>query len=395
MENDNTSEEPTPQASQSPTPADLTIPVENNGDNARSSWNFSLHQIRESIVHYEAERKQLLISAFLWCTDPKHPVHRDEFARRVQYDKTTIWKIYKGKYVNAAGEPLEVPKKLLKAIRDFLELERERHTTGKNEFVITSTAKRIFRLCDLARESQTPAFIWGPSHCGKSSALEFYRGSNNHGRTTYCRMHAASGLKGMLEKIAASVGVSDNNKTPNLIKYIIAAVTPDMLLILDEVHELAYTYRRESYFACMEVIREIYDETKCGMVLSGTRLMMEQIRGAQHAELEQLLARGVHRLALLSAPTKPDLTAIFAHNKLEFPDRKLVVEIDAHTIEKPYDVIHQLAMTQRLKAITERIRYARRFAAQAGEQLTWRHFLLAHLEIESQSSETPSPEDIW
>ena len=47
----------------------------------------------------------------------------------------------------------------------------------RNNFVLTPTAKKIHTACDLARESHTVVFVWGPSHIGKTWAVEHYCGA--------------------------------------------------------------------------------------------------------------------------------------------------------------------------------------------------------------------------
>lgn len=379
------------------TPLDETIPAGNTGDNNRASWNFSLHQLRANIAHCSPEGKDALVSAFLWCIDATHPVHRKDFSQAVNYNENTIWKIFQGKYTHPSdGTRLDVPKQLIASIKSFLKLAKDRHGGGKTEFVETPTSRRIFTTCDLARESQTPAFIWGHSHCGKTWGGRNYVAQNNHGRSVYCRVPAASGLGGLIRALAASVGVSDKGNTANLISYIRKAITPDMLVFLDEVHQLTYTYRKESFFAALEVLREIYDETRCGMVFCGTALLMEKVDGAKNAELEQLFNRGTHRLNLMNAPTTGDLKAILGSWKLDFPDRKMEVVVVAATdrskevIDNPYDVLRQLATSTRLKAITERLRYGRKICAKAEEKFSWKHFLQAHHMITSQAADVES-----
>jgi DNA transposition AAA+ family ATPase len=353
----------------------------------RASWPFSLHQIRANTSHCSSEGKEALAAAFLWCTDDKHPVNKPEFARRVGFNDITIWKIYSGKYVDpTSGRQYDVPQKLVDNIRSFLELEKERFLGGKTEFVKTPTSKRIWHGCDIARESRSPVFVWGPSQIGKTMALEHYAHSNNHGRTVYVRMTAASGLGGMVRRIAQKVGVSPNSNTANLREYIHNALTEDMVLILDEVHLLVYTYRVASYFACAEVIREIYDEARCGMVLCGTRLLENSMKAK---ELEQIFRRGVHRISLPDAPSTADLTAILMASGLEFPDRQQTVDarIGKKTVsEKPYEVLRQLAKHEGLKAITERLRYAKKLANRADQALTWEHVIEAHLMIAAEST---------
>ncbi|MFH0878578.1 MAG: AAA family ATPase [Lentisphaerota bacterium] len=365
---------------------EVVVSEQYTGNNARASWPFSLHAIRANMTHNSPEGREAMVSAFLWCTDEKHPIDKSEFARLVGYSENVLYKLYTGKYLHPTTKTkMDVPPDLIHAIKKFLELERERFLGGKNEFVVTPTAKKIFMACDLARESKTPVFLWGPSHIGKTWALEYYQADNNHGRTVYARMKAASGLGGMVKRISGKLGVSPNGNTSDLIDRIKNSLTPNMLLIIDELHLLMYTYRKESFFGCLEVIREIHDEVGCGMVLCGTQLLLEKINEGKHREMEQLLRRGVHRIPLPTMPTKADLAAIFKHSGLDFPDRKDVVTIQK-IVEKPYDVVRQLARDEGLKAITERMRYGRKLAQRENHKFTWDHFIAAHLAIATEIS---------
>jgi len=373
------------------TAADKPISEKYSGDNVRASWPFSLHNIRTNISHCSPEGKEALVSAFLWCTDVKHPIHRDDFAHRVGKSPNTLYKLYTGKYLHPTTKRrMDVPSDLILAIKNFIAIERERYLGGQNEFVMTPTAKRIYNACDLARESRTPVFITSPSHIGKTWALEHYTANNNHGRTVYCRMKAASGLGGMVKRMCSRLGVSPESNTASLVDRIKNALTVDMLLILDEVHLLQYTYRKQSFFGCMEVIREILDEVGCGMVFCGTLLFLEKLEEGAHKEMEQLLRRGVHRTRLANMPTIADLKAVLAHCKLTFPARDLVVEV-AGIEDKPRAVIRELAKKQGLKAITERLRYGRKIATRRKQKLSWEHFIEAHLSIETEAI----PEDDW
>lgn len=360
------------------------VPEAFSGDNVRASWPFSLHTIRTNMAHCSPDRREMMISAFLWCTDPKHPIRREEFADRVGYGANTIYKIYTGKYIHpASSRQMDVPVDMAENVRKFLDIERERFLGGANEFVVTPTARKVWMACDLARESRTPVFISSYSHIGKTWALEKYTQENNHGRTVYCRMKAASGLGGMVRRLATSVGVSPKSNTEELTDRIKHALTKDMLLICDEVHLLSYTYRKESFFACMEVLREIYDEVECGVVLSGTNLLLERMDEGRHREMEQLLRRGVHRFKLPPMPTKSDITAILKHWGLEFPDRGMEVQVQK-VRERPYETLRALAKKNGLKAITERLRYGRKIAARRKETFTLEHFVEANLTIATE-----------
>jgi DNA transposition AAA+ family ATPase len=378
-----------------PTSEDQIVPLvqQNNGNTARASWNFSLDAVRANLAHCMAERKEAMISAFLWCIDPAHPVTIDEFAKASNQPKSTILKVFAGHYRHPVTKVrLEIPEDMAAGARNFLKLERERMSGGKNEFILIPTAKRICTIMDLARESQTPAFISGGSQIGKSWASIYYAGENNHGATPYMRMKAASGLGGMVRRFSQVVGNTDNCNTLDGVERIKRALTPNSLPIFDEAHLLQYTYRKGSFFACMEVLREILDEVGCGGVFVATHLLLDAMYAARNREMQQLLRRGVHRLDLGDMPTRGDLTAIFNHNALDFPDDKETVaaKIGKETFfDKLRPVIRQLAKVGGLKAITERVRYGRKLATKENSVITWSHFYIAHLLIERQAQPEP------
>jgi DNA transposition AAA+ family ATPase len=356
----------------------------------RATWPFSSDTLLENMATYTEETRETMLACFRWCIDPKHLVSRQEFARRVDYHETNVWKFFAGRYLHPETKvPEPPPEKFLRAARQFLKLERERYEGGRTVFVATQTSQRINTFFDLVRESRSMGVMWGPSHVGKTWAAEEYRQGNNHGRTIYVRMHAASGLGGMVRRIADCLGISDNANTAALVERIKRGLTVDTLLILDECHLLANTYRANSFFACIEVIREIHDESGCGMVLIWTRI--DSLKQASGRELQQVWRRGVHKLSLPPSPTRADVAAVLAASGLRFPEKGSRVKV-GKVEEDPAAVLAQVAKGEGLKAITERLRYARKLANKGSGVLTWEDFIKAHLTILSQA--TP-PEDDW
>ena len=364
---------------------DRQVPL---GTSIRASWQFSLDQIQQNTAHFKLGDREALVGLFRWCIDPTHPMPKAEAARRVGVSDNMLYKLFTGKYTHPeTKELLPFPDGLADKIREFLKLESQRYEAGENQFVLTPTAKKIVLACELARESQSPVIMWGPSHIGKTWALRYAQQTNNHGRTFLAEFGAASGLGGMVRCLAEACGISDRSNTAYLVERIGNALTPNTLFILDEVHLLKHTYRLNSFFACIEVIRRIYDKARCGFVLSWTNI--DNLKHASQGELIQLWRRGVHKIALPVMPTKADLAAILKHNGLEFPARDLRITV-AHITESPYEILRQLSKHQGLKAITERIRYARKLANKSQGRISWEKFVEAHLTIESQS--TPEPE---
>ena len=89
-------------------------------------------------------------------------------------------------------------------------------------------------------------------------------------------------------------------------------------------------------------------------------------------------------------PTKGDLTAILERHGLDFPDKKLSVTVKG-LIEKPYELLRQLAKIEGLLSIAERIRYAHKMAEKHKEEIDWKHFVEADLLIKSNAQ----PESDW
>ena len=364
--------------------------LERQGDNARASWRFSGDHIQQALAHCSSERKEALIWAFNWCVG--RGIWFGNFANQVGYAKNTLYKIYTGRHIDPkSGVQYDVPEKLHQAVLAFRKLEIKRAKLGDTEFVVTPSVRRIWQGCDLARESRTPVFIYGASHIGKTWALKHYTIENNHGRTIFVRVPSKAGLAGLVKALAEALGISAKSNTPAMIERIKKALAPNHLIIFDEVHQLLHTYRQQSFFACIEVIREIYDHVECGIVLCTTNVFRTRFESAQKEELEQLFKRGVHKVQLGDTIRTEDLKPILDKVGLPWPGRRFTIEA-AGVKDQPHEVLRKLAREGGLKAITERIRYGRLLASRQSEPLSWSHFILAHLIIETEARQ---PADDW
>ncbi|MCU0797320.1 MAG: ATP-binding protein [Akkermansiaceae bacterium] len=364
--------------------------TERQGDNARASWRMSGDHVQKALACCTPERKELLIWCFQWCIT--RGIWFQDFCKQVDYAENTVYKVLTGRHTDPkTGERYDIPEKLYQACLNFRKLEVKRAQLGETDFIITPMVRRVWTGCDLARESRTPVIIYGASHIGKTWALRQYTIANNHGRTVMVRVPAKAGLKGLIGELATAVGVSPKGDTPKMIARIKRALSPNHLVIFDEVHQLQYTYRQQSFFACIEVIREIYDAVECGMVLCTTNVFRTRFESAQKEELEQLFRRGVHRIQLGDIVRVEDLKPILAKAGLDWPTSKLTVDVEGIK-DRPHEVLRQLAREGGLKAITERLRYARLIASRSTQILSWAHFLHAHLIIDTSAK---APDDDW
>lgn len=357
-------------------------------DNIRASWNFSLDKIRQSTQHYSAESQDALVGLFRWCTDDRHPIWRTGAAEALKCSPNLIYQLLTGVYRNPDKTPRQPSPELIKNIRTFLADQLRKYEAVESDFVETPTAKKIFNACELARESKRPVILEGPSQIGKTFALRRFQHKNNHGKTFLLELEAACGLGGLIRSWAKSCGLSDNTNTAQLIERIKGALTSDTLMIMDEVHLLKHTYRLNSFFACVEVIRRVWDFRQMGLVLCWTNLA--DLQRASQGELVQVWRRGVHKIRLPAMPTKADVEAVANHLGLEFPSPDLKYEFPlkrgAVMVEHPREVLRMLAKRDGLTAITERFRYAQKLAGKDnGAKLSWYYFTDAHLRIEKQA----------
>lgn len=395
---------PPRQSASDPAPAEngssvtLGVALEHTGNNVRASWPFALDKIQTDIAYYSSDAKRALIAAFLWCIDSAHPISFQDFAKRVGNSDNTLWKIYRGRYFHPDDKTrrLQPSDALIAAINKFLIIERTRYEDGSNELVMTPTLKSIVTICELARESQTICTIKGASCLGKTWATEKYYVPRTSG-ALYTRMTSVGGQMGMLRGLARTVGTSAKGGNSNsMFEAMMNALNKDMVWVLDEMSLLAM--RKGSFKSCINLAREIHDSSKIGMVWTFTNIA--DFENAKKRELMEAWRRGVHKLVLPDMPTIADLTAIFEHSKLEFPDKNLTVQIKyrdgagkTQTLtEKPRDLVYQVARDEALLAITERLRYAKALAKRASAELTWTHFVEAHLRIVKQANPV---EEVW
>lgn len=354
-----------------------------DGNNARASFRFSLQHLNSAIAHCRPEVRQLVREGFLWCIT--HDITQEEWAKAIGMAPNTFYKFLTGKYKHPqTGVRLDLSDKYELAMRQWLKLQKSAFgaSFGNGEFVMTPTAKKVAYACSIARESRTPVFLFGPSQIGKTWALIYDAETHNHGKTIYVRCSSMAGLHGLMNTIGARIGVSSRGSKDAMKQGMLAAFQPDMVLILDEFHELLYTYRRESFFACAEFVRELYDRIGMGIVLSLTNFGRDQIGESRKSDLEQIFRRGVHRIQVgtkSGLPLKEDIEMILERHGLEWPAKTLRCTV-GDISESPRDVLHQLAKDEGLKAICERIRYAYKIARQQGrETITWEDVMSVHV----------------
>lgn len=367
----------------------------------RESWPYSLAQMRVDMAHFKPDQQEALIALFLWCTDAAHPIKRADACAKIGCSPNLLYQLYTGKYRNPK-KPTEKAfpsAELIKSIRHFLKLEADRFALGESEFVLTPTAGQVITACKLALESGTIVVLYGPSHVGKTMALKHFRAANNHGKTFMTELDAGGGQSGLVRSFSKACGYNGRANIVWQWEHVSGALTENNLMIIDEMHLLYLTQSEKCFITSVEKIRRLHDFRKVPLVCCWTDLA--GLENASHGVLTQMWRRGVHKVALPKMPTKGDIGCILHHHKMEgepvaevkgtpfekvcvFPDKKMTITVDG-IVESPYAILQQQAKNFGLKAITERIRYARKLTGKADGEISWTNFVRAHLIIEKQT----------
>lgn len=305
-----------------------------------------------------AEQEGLVWWFFCHCKTEGYTLK--EAGALIEKDSTAISRVWNGKY----GASLD---NICQDIARYRKLSEERATRVHLDFIETSIWRTIDKVCSAALVTQTVAFIWGDSQIGKTTALEEHARRNNHGQTKLVRMPASAGVQLFMKELARACFVSPDSCFEKLRDRVLNAIDDRTLVIVDELHQAFTSYQSGSAIKVMEVIREIYDRTHCGLVLCGTNVLRDNLTtGKLAAILEQLRRRGTIKVQLPKCPPKSDLDRIAKKFGLS-----PAVDIAAEVVK---DQIHTSGLGMYIKFLQS----AGMMANKEGRKLTWDHFVQAH-----------------
>jgi DNA transposition AAA+ family ATPase len=281
-----------------------------------------------------------------------------ELGELIGYDTSVISKVFRGIYGAGLGAFCE-------KIRVYRALYLQRQDLGEEIFVEgLSIVRDVKNLCELTRISQTMSMIWGPNQSGKSKALKRYA-KGDHGRTIYLRMPTGGSAQMMLQELAKACGISDRSNYAQLRDRIMKYLDASTLLIVDEVHQAMIG--RTMKTTTIELIREIHDETGCGVVLCGTDVLPDMMQDPRFSKLlGQTDNRGVLKRKVPAAPTKRDVRLLCEAYGLTNPDGDAA------------EIVSAIAKKNGIGKLTKYFLMSRRLASKSNEPLGWKHFLATH-----------------
>lgn len=191
------------------------------------------------------------------------------------------------------------------AIAAFRRQVEESTVHLETEFIETAISRKIFAICDKARSRRKMVLIFGESQIGKTTNLITYQDRHNHGETIYVRLPTGASATQLELELAFILNVPTSLNGADRRRAIVNCFDSRMLLIVDEAHE--------GSVRALNFVREIHDRRKCGVVLSGTKVLREQLHAGPYARnFRQILLRCMPALQLPDRPSKAELAAFAA-----------------------------------------------------------------------------------
>jgi len=273
---------------------------------------------------------------------------------------TTLYRVFTAKYAAKLDNVVEK----IRAYRSAIGLRQHDETP----FVMTSVAKKIFQAGEWALSSGSIVFVFGNRGLGKTFCFEEFRRQHNHGTTKLVRMPASAGVQLMMQEFARACYISTRSCFDNLRDSVLRSVDKSNLLIVDELHQVFLSYQKGSAIKCLEVIREIYDRTGCGMVLSGTNQLKDSMLLGTHKELlEQFTDRGILQVNLPTKVPRSDVLAIAAAHGITGQPQGPAAEI-----------VEDVLRARSLRRFGKLLDAGKRLARKEGSEPTWTHITRAH-----------------
>lgn len=287
----------------------------------------------------------------------------EDAGKLIDRHATVISKLFNGRYEAAYTN-------VLADIATYRKIAEDRAKRKNIGFIETTIWKKVSVVCRSALFDGMPAYIYGASQIGKTFCLEEYARRNNHGQTRYVRMCSAPTYRKVLGLIGAACYISDRNNEEDLTRRIYESIDENTLLIIDELHEVFVGSSELAQRKIIELIREIYDRTHCGIVICGTKVVQDQFeRGPQRMIWDQFRRRGMIELVLPDVAPRSDIVKIAAAFGLEEPDQNTMA------------VIRAMMERSGTGMYCKFLQFAHRCATEQKQALTWKHFTQAYTSI--------------
>jgi len=227
-------------------------------------------------------------------------------------------------------------------IKTYLDREETKETAGLLHvpFVETRQAKKVLQAVQFAQQyGRLVALIGGPG-LGKTRSIQQALEADK--TAILIQASGIMGPSGVLQDLCDAIGESSTGKLVACLKRIRARLSGSgRCIIVDDAHCLSYK--------ALDVLRTIYDQTGCGVVLAGIKGLKRLLTGTSE-EYEQLASRVSGRIFELPEFNESDL-ALLLEAIVHPSDHEAVMELlgaDPRTAGSPRRACNVLEVAGRL-----------------------------------------------
>lgn len=304
----------------------------------------------------DEKQAELIRWAFAWAKTSNMSL--GAAGEAIGLSATTLQRVFTGQYGADYAGPLA-------KIANFRKLVEARSSRKDVGFIETSIWRKTDAGCTSALNDQLPVFLYGPSQIGKTTCLLEWARRHNHGTSKYVRMPAACTFGYFVQSVAAACFIPTSRQTRinEMRDRIARSIDSKNLLIVDEFHQALVTVGALCATQIMEFIREIYDRTGCGIVLSATNVGERELeRGERAGIYDQLRRRGMVKIVLPQRIGAADVKKIAASFDLPAPEGKY--------LEAVQSMLAQSGTGMYIKYLQA----AHSLAVRRSQKLSWDHF---------------------
>lgn len=212
--------------------------------------NLSRYLDRIQDTPYKPAHKKMLTDLINYAVD--HDWTLRTLADKLPVSTTVMHRLLIGAYQAPTGPHLSK----LDDLCGLLALRQQSASDGP--FIETALARYVMQIAELTHVNQYASMLVGKTQWGKTWALKEYA-RRHPGTVIMVRCPVVTSPGRLLYRIAAQLGLSVKGNTEFQIAKIVNRLTPEHLLIVDEIHHALDSDKTGR--KGIEQLREIYDET--------------------------------------------------------------------------------------------------------------------------------------
>lgn len=224
---------------------------------------------------------------------------RQQIAKETGISSSAISQFLNGKY---GGDNEEVAKNL----SNYLKVAKKRLSMNTHTcfYEGLDNTKRVLAACYHAHARNQMALVFGDAGAGKTTALEYYR-DTNAGVVMITANSCASSAGVVLKMISQKIGKPITGKKDVMMNEIVNHFKwTNRLLIIDEADHLS--------LKALQAVRNIHDESKIGIVLSGnSKIYNQMLIGSKSSEFQQIKTRVALKVRVENLYTLEEFRHIF------------------------------------------------------------------------------------